>query len=394
MPQRRQRSVSAALAAVIGLAFFAAPAQAASTGGSGGSYDDRTFQSFTASNGQSSQYHVYANGSSAAEPAGLLLQFHGDGAYEFKNPSSSYSLGGSSGIVAKARERDFITVAALSPDKSGSITWWESGSQNADYVRDLLAKIKREYNIDTERIWLVGYSGGAQFITQYFLPKHSSTIDGGGSVVFGGGGVPRVSAQSFAAGMRTDFSMHWYTGQNDNGRYNALGDARNGSSWYTARGFETSLQTPAGVGHSLSGRFGGVVAQQLDRHDDGKSAAPAPAPAPAPKPAPAPAPVPAPAPAPKPAPPAQVEPEKGAQHSATRTSRGMVFEGTVPGEHRVTLRASKKPLTGQVGWYLTSRPDANDRVRITLSKFEAGQTYYWRLEGANGKVLASGELSG
>lgn len=226
---------------------------------------DQTNLTYTSSSGVSSQYHVYA--ANVAQPAGLLLQFHGDGAYEFKNPTSSYSLGGTNGIVAQARKRGYITVPVLSPDKQGSITWWESGSANADYVRDLVAHLKGAYSVRADDIWLVGYSGGAQFITQFLLPRYPSLVSGGGSVVFGGGGAPRVTAGTFASGMVANFPMHWYTGAADTGAsdgYDALSYAKAGEAWYANRGFRTSHEYPAGVAHDLSGRFGGVVAAVLD----------------------------------------------------------------------------------------------------------------------------------
>lgn len=264
----------AVLAAVVGLVVIVvspSSASAGSTHGTGMTYSDRTFQSFTASNGLSSKYHVYAAGIPQDHAAGLVLQFHGDGAYEFANPTSSYSLGGPSGIVAPARARGYITVPIRTPDSAGAITWWENGSANADFVADLLDTLEAGYNIDTEDIWLVGYSGGAQLITQFFLPKYSSKIGGGGTVVFGGGGVPRVPAQPFASDLIADLPIHWYTGHADNGTnvsdgYNALLDAQKGSAWYTARGFTTDLESPAGLGHDLSGTFGTVLAGHLDDH--------------------------------------------------------------------------------------------------------------------------------
>lgn len=235
---------------------------------SAATYTDQTNVSFTSSGGLTSKYHVYAAGVTA--PAGLLLQFHGDGAYEFKNPTSSYSLGGTNGIVAKARARNLITVPVLAPDASGSVTWWESGSANADYVRDLIADLQSRYSVRTDRIWLVGYSGGAQFITQFFLPKYSSLVSGGcGAVIFGGGGKPRVAVSPLSAAVRANFALHWYTGSNDtrdSDGWNALADAKAGQAWYAANGFSTSYQWPAGVDHDLDGTFGPIVAQQLDAH--------------------------------------------------------------------------------------------------------------------------------
>lgn len=234
-------------------------------------YTDRTSQQFTASNGLTSRHHIYAAGLTAASIRCAVFQFHGDGAYEFSNPTSSYSLGGSSGIVAQSRQRGCLTVAVLSPDKAGTSTWWEDGAANAVYVRDLLTSLQAEYGFSSERVWLVGYSGGAQFVTQFYLPLYSSTIKGGGSIVFGGGGAPRVQTSPFG-GLAANFRMHWYTGANDtgsNGGYNALRDAKAGESYYASRGFSTSHEYPAGIGHGLSGRFGGVVAGQLDQYGAG-----------------------------------------------------------------------------------------------------------------------------
>lgn len=279
----RLRSRLTSLAALLIVGCLSVPTAAQAAGGerlkkirppftnSGGSAPgpatDRTKLTFTASNGLTSQYHVYAAG--VRQPAGLVLQFHGDGAYEFKNPNSSYSLGGGNGIVAQARQRGYITVPVLSPDKRGSITWWEDGAANAVFVRDLVASLKKQYQIDENNIWLVGYSGGAQFITQFYLPGHSSTISGGGAVVFGGGGTPRVAVKSFSQPLSKRYRMHWYTGALDNGAtssdgYNALRDAKAGHAWYAQRGFITSREHPAGVAHGLSGRFGPVMARQLD----------------------------------------------------------------------------------------------------------------------------------
>jgi len=231
-------------------------------------YTDQTNATYTSTAGVTSKYHVYAAGLTA--PAGLLLQFHGDGAYEFNHPTSSYSLGGSQGIVAQARARNLITVPVLSPDTSGDITWWESGSRNADYVHDLVLDLESRYNIRSDRIWLVGYSGGAQFITQFFLPKYSSMVaNGGGAVIFGGGGKAQVTAQPFSAAVRANFPLHWYTGADDTRDgtgWSALADAKAGEAYYAGQGFHTTHEWPAGVNHALDGTFGTIVARQLDLH--------------------------------------------------------------------------------------------------------------------------------
>lgn len=245
----------------------------ADVGGSGGALRDVTFQTFTSSTGVSGKYHLYASTVDDTDSVGLMVQFHGDGAYEFDNPGSAYSLGGATGLRAQAASRNMIMLVARTPDVVGSPTWWESGAANADYARELIQSMALDrYDIDRQRIWLVGYSGGAQFVTRYLLPRYSSLIGGGGSVVFGGGGTPAVTVQPFASGFSSRFRMYWYTGGSDNGSctghaYNALGDAQRGSAYYAGLGFSTGLETPAGVCHDLSGRFGSVVGGQLDRYD-------------------------------------------------------------------------------------------------------------------------------
>lgn len=241
----------------------------ATGGGFSGSYTDAISQSFTASNGLTSQYHRFAQDIDPTHSVGLMMQFHGDGAYEFHNPNSSYSLGGEKGLRAQAKNHNMILVVALTPDTQGEVTWWESGSENADYARDLIQSVAYDqYNIDTTRVWLVGYSGGAQFITQFLLPLHSSLFDGGGSVVFGGGGKPYVKEQPFAASLRNQFPMHWYTGADDTVDFDALQAAKKGVAYYTDQGFQTSYEWPPGVNHNLSGKFGPVTGEQLDLHDN------------------------------------------------------------------------------------------------------------------------------
>lgn len=249
---------------------FSGSASAAPTQGLSGGFTDRTFQTYTGTSGVSSQYHLYAGGLSRTAPLCVVLQFHGDGAYEFWNPTSTYSLGGPDGVVANSRERGCLTVSVLTPDKRGALTWWENGATNADYVRDLVDGIRDSYNLDSQRIWLIGYSGGAQFITKFFLPLHSDAIDGGGSVLFGGGGTPaRGIEQPYAPGMKSRFHLTWYTGADDDGfgrvgGFNALRNAREGEAHFKSLGFTTSHQYPASTAHALNGRFGAILGQRFD----------------------------------------------------------------------------------------------------------------------------------
>lgn len=231
------------------------------TGGSGGSYTDRLNVDFTGSQ-LSSRYHIYATGrtpSTPAKPLGLVLQFHGDGAYEFNNPNSSYSLGGANGIRQVAIEYNMLCVPVLTPDNDD--TWWTSGNSNADWVAELIqSELYPAYNIDRSRIWLSGYSGGAQFISQYLVPEYSALFIDGGAVISGGGGAPGTNSDPstvnpFTTYFKQHYALHWFTATGDtgwdDGGYNAYADAQDGEDWYINRGFtETSHNYPPGGGHS------------------------------------------------------------------------------------------------------------------------------------------------
>ena len=234
-------------------------------------YDDQENVSFTATNGMTSEYHVYASGVPA--PSGLLIWTHGDGAYEFINPDSDYVMGGPLGVRALAKTEGYIVVSALAPDTDGTPTWWEAGADNADYMADLIEHLQAEYDIDSQNIVLAGFSGGAQFTTQYFLPEYSATLEGGGSIVFGGGGPPdTLDEQPWNSDLFTSFSMHWATGalddldHSDEG-YDALCYAQEGYDFYTDLGFEnTSYNWIPGYDHVIDGLFGEIVAEQLRAH--------------------------------------------------------------------------------------------------------------------------------
>src|SRR4051794_5819424 len=109
------------LAAVLGAA---TPALAASTGGSGGPFADRTFLNFTGAD-YVSQYHLYAARLDTAKPIGLLVYADGSGDYGLQNPSASYALGGPDGVIAVAKRHNMVLLAPFSPNRS--CRCWEQG---------------------------------------------------------------------------------------------------------------------------------------------------------------------------------------------------------------------------------------------------------------------------
>lgn len=222
---------------------------------------DATNVSFSDSGGLTSNYHIYGAGLSG-NGAGLVMHFHGDAAYEHLNPTDNYCLAGNRGLVAVAKAKGYVLVSVLAPDTTGTVTWWEAGARNAQYAAELLQYLYNTYNIDTTKVWLSGYSGGAQFITEYFVPLYGKAkIAGGGALILGGGAAAISTPVGWDSAFKAAFPMTWITGGQDDGTYsadgyNALADANAGKSYYAGQGFTTTQLTPAGIGHEIDGLFG------------------------------------------------------------------------------------------------------------------------------------------
>ncbi|WP_448611189.1 hypothetical protein [Geodermatophilus sp. URMC 60] len=271
-PGRRKRGSSsgrststpaAAPAPVAGAA--AAPAAAgASTGGSGGAFTDQARRSFTAGNGQTGNYLLYAGGIDPAKPVGLVVYVDGTGEYGVDNPTTSYALGGSSGLVATSRARNMITLAVESPNQSCEC--WHTGNTSgyADFLAGLIENQLSKYPVS--EVWLSGFSSGAQEITRFLVPRHPELMRlGGGWVVFGGGGPPADGGSAVTAARMAGVRGHWFTGTADTSvPLTASWGAQAGERFYAGRGVVTSSEYPAGVGHALDGRLGRTVGQLID----------------------------------------------------------------------------------------------------------------------------------
>lgn len=227
-------------------------------------------QPFRDAAGTSSTYHLYLDQAKATAGSvkGVAVYLDGDGMYGVTNPNSPWALAGTKGLVAQAASHGYALAAVHTPDRSGTPTFWEDGKKNAAYVAALIRKLHNELGVTS--VWLVGYSGGAQLITQHLLPDHAAQFTTGGAVIMGGGGEPEASTSLTAtAQQRASFPLLWRTGSLDDGTtaddgYNALADARRGHSWYASRGFTTAKEEPAGVDHDdLGTTFGTVLARQL-----------------------------------------------------------------------------------------------------------------------------------
>ncbi|SDZ09535.1 hypothetical protein SAMN05660209_04655 [Geodermatophilus africanus] len=260
----RSAGTSAAAPAPVAGAAAAPAAAGTSTGGSGGTFTDQARRSFTAGNGQAGNYLLYAAGVDPTKPVGLVVYVDGTGEYGVDNPTASYALGGSSGLVATSRARNMITLAVESPNQSCEC--WHTGdtSAYADFLAGLIENQLGKYPVS--ELWLSGFSSGAQEITRFLVPRHPELMRlGGGWVVFGGGGPPADGGSAVTAARMAGVRGHWFTGTADTSvPLTASWGAQAGERFYAGRGVVTSSEYPAGVGHALDGRLGRTVGQLID----------------------------------------------------------------------------------------------------------------------------------
>jgi dienelactone hydrolase len=98
---------------------------------------------------------VVPEGYDAARPTPLLVILHGGvGRAEIASDPLAY-----------ARENDFLAVAkelgaiAAVPFGQAGATWWDDvGMAN---IRGIVRTVKREHNVDDDRVWMIGFSDGA-----------------------------------------------------------------------------------------------------------------------------------------------------------------------------------------------------------------------------------------
>ena len=227
------------------------PGMVCPSNGTGGGFTDQLNQSFTAPDGATSQFHIYAAGIDQSKPVGVVVQLHGDGAYEFGRPTAGKLLA----MSAIAEQRNMILISVKSPDRSGSVTWWENPSVNVPFLQSLLeTQVYGKYNIEKNRVWLSGYSGGAEFISLYYVKRQHQTFCGGGALISGGGSVTQASPTiPFTQGFKDSFKLHFYTGQDDGAgspiSFNGFQAAQTGAAQWRDRGFNVSTEFPAGIDH-------------------------------------------------------------------------------------------------------------------------------------------------
>jgi poly(3-hydroxybutyrate) depolymerase len=225
-----------------------------------GPYTDRTAVSYTGA-GRTSEYHINTTAASAGVPAPLVIHLHGDGYQEYTNMKNGVTTSVAYEYQDTARSHGAIFVMPRTPDTT-SQTWW-SQQYPTDWLVALITKLKADYLIDTKRIFLNGYSGGAEEITYFLMADHSNLFTGGGAQILGGGGAEGLSfALQPTAALKAQFPMHWNVGENDvegstdPPEFSGRASAAEGEAFYRAAGFSTQIQIIPGVDHNGSEPYG------------------------------------------------------------------------------------------------------------------------------------------
>lgn len=216
-----------------------------------GAMQDYTNESFTA-NSRTSQFHLYAAGRPSGVANGIVVQLHGDGAGEFATPNG--------GVLAMynnvAKAHNMILLAPRTPDATGVRTWWEN-SYSPVWLLALLDHVRSVYNIDSTKIWFMGFSGGAEVQTYWLLSDYSNRLGTGGNIMLGGGGASGlVFGRVPTAAFKTTQRLHWAVGSidtDDGEGFNAVAASLGGITRYSQEGFtRTSRELIPGQGHLAS----------------------------------------------------------------------------------------------------------------------------------------------
>lgn len=225
------------------------PVSGAENEGAGAEGAVQLDQEFTA-DGVTSGYHLYTRDVDFDEPVGVVVRLHGDGGAEYAEPDGLLNC-----LAAVAASHNMMLLAPLTPDVNGEETWWEDISTNLPWLQDLLsARVLETYAPDTEDVWWMGYSGGAEMISYGVLPRSPQVVTGG-AVMIGGGGSPGALREEPTAEQRASLDLTWITGTLDDGSvpyapFDALTAAQEGSSWYREQGFQqVRAEFPEGEDH-------------------------------------------------------------------------------------------------------------------------------------------------
>jgi poly(3-hydroxybutyrate) depolymerase len=106
----------------------------------------------------------------SSKPFPLLINFHGDRA----EPSREF-LEIPDGWSSAFKYKEFIGIAPRAPTVfQGVRTWWQNRTNwdnNMKWMDRLLEHLLKLYNIDLDRIYTAGFSGGCKFQVRYVMER-------------------------------------------------------------------------------------------------------------------------------------------------------------------------------------------------------------------------------
>lgn len=256
-PSIERRTLLAGLGAGTLSAALSAPLVAPAAQAAGARARTAFWKSYTR-NGLRSYYHVYADGINWSKPVGALYYFDGDHydkRYSYvHNPTGKVMRA----MAAEANRRNLLFIGVVSPDTNRRVngyTWWENTYQNGQWLRGLGYSLNIGYKLDLKRIWMMGYSGGAEFITyELAARRQTSWMHNGGAIIIGGGGADTMYHRP-STGYKA-LRMNWFIGSKDVAgqtnppTWSAMNAAKEGYAFYRKQGFSNAkIHTLSGIGH-------------------------------------------------------------------------------------------------------------------------------------------------
>ncbi|WP_167147177.1 hypothetical protein [Actinomyces sp. ZJ308] len=213
-------------------------------------------------------------------PVGLVVYLDGDGqpfhsqGGQSRGERSQGGLAGAGGVVEAAGARGYDVVSVRSPGDEG-IWWLDDQDEKVRFLEEALDYVAAECGANTEQVWLVGYSGGSEFISQWFFPAYAERMVGGGFLLFGGGDAPESGTSTFSDDVKGRLRLNWVTGTRDvpgdsvDG-FDGIGHARNSLAYYRSAGFSrTWSEWPDDDHGSITEKFGRYLGRVLDAAKEG-----------------------------------------------------------------------------------------------------------------------------
>lgn len=178
------------------------------------------------------EYWVYVPPDSSPDrPLPLLLALHGDEGDPWRNIAYHFP------DLWESR-RDFILVMPRCPWGS----WWRSSDQSARFVDALLEHLFERYNVDRERVYAWGFSGGGCFLGGY-AEERQDVIAAVSHNVGGCYGGDEAGPEPGCL-----IPARLVTGSGDHQRSNVLGLA----DGYERHGHEVDLHDIPGLRHTMT----------------------------------------------------------------------------------------------------------------------------------------------